>query len=149
MLGERESLRILEQRRASKAWEQIKSDIFPAPKEGLKEEYRSTVRKAPAMIKTNGLGQTLAFLLAKEGKEAEAARRAPEEAEGFLYKHLDEWLCGPDAPISWPEEVKDKPLMERIMEVETAVYRQASREALVYLGWLKRFAEACFKGKGG
>jgi len=36
-----------------------------------------------------------------------------------------------------------------LMEVDSFVYRQATREALAYLGWLKRFAEACLEKGGG
>lgn len=115
----------------------------------LGKDYRSAVRKAPAMVKMNGLGQTLAFLLSKEEKEASAAKKSPDKAEGYLYKHLDEWLCGPEASVAWPDDLKDRPLMERIMEVESTVYRQATQEALAYLGWLKRFAEAYFPEGGG
>ena len=145
----------LEQKRAAKAWAHVNEIVSEIKKKEdtkskLGENYRSGVRKAPAMIKTNGLGQTLAFLLSKEEKKAVDARNNPEKPEGYLYKHLEEWLCGGEAPIPWPPELKDKPLVERVMEVDSTIYLQATQEALAYLGWLKRFAEACFgKSKGG
>ncbi len=142
-------MRTLEQKRAKKAWDQVKA----VPKR-FHKEYRSLVRKVPAMIKMCGLGQTLAFLLAKEEKEAQKIRDTSdpgklERAEGCLYKHLEEWLLDEEAPIAWPDSPEDQPLMNRIMGVESAVYRQATREALAYLGWLKRFAEACLEKGGG
>ena len=145
---EKSSLRTLEQKRAKKAWDQVKA----VPKR-FHKEYRSLVRKVPAMIKMCGLGQTLAFLLSKEEKEAQEVKTSDlnglKKAEGCLYKHLEEWLLDKEAPIAWPDSPEDQPLMNRIMEVESAVYRQATQEALAYLGWLKRFAEACLEKGGG
>jgi CRISPR-associated protein Cmr5 len=138
--AEEKLLKTLEQKRAAKAWAQVnKVD------EKLGENYRSTVRKAPAMIKTNGLGQTLAFLLAKEEKSAQ--NLAPKKAEGFLYKHLEEWLLSEEASIAWTSKNQNQTLIERVIQEDSMVYRQATQEALAYLGWLKRFAEARFGGK--
>jgi len=133
---EREPLQALEQKRAKKAWEQIKQ-VVEKSKENSKlgESYRSLVRKAPAMIKTNGLGQTVAFLLSK-------AKESESDAEALLYRHLEAWLGDDEAPVPWPDELKAKGLIEKITLVDSGIYRQAAREALIYLGWLKRFAEA-------
>ena len=136
---EQGQLKALEQQRAAKAWAQIST----VP-DGKGKEYYAAVRKAPAMIKMNGLGQTLAFLLAKEEKEASNIRGAGAEqlgAHGLLYKHLEEWLIG-EAPIPWTRTTDNPTLMERVLAEDSVVYRQATREALAYLGWLKRFAEA-------
>jgi len=139
-------LQTLEQKRAAKAWCQVKA----VPKD-IQKDYRSLVRKMPAMIRINGLGQTLAFLLAQEKKAADV-----------LYKHLEEWLIGNEsasstvedpvirlykADLPWPSPAKET-LIERILASDSTVYRLATAEALAYLGWLKRFAEASF-GEGG
>jgi CRISPR-associated protein Cmr5 len=130
----------LEQKRASSAWDKVQEVPLDKGK-----EYYSIVRKAPAMIKTDGLGQFLAFLLAKEKKDASTLLvKTPEEAEGYLYKHLDGWLK--EAPIAWTRQ--DNTLIERIIHENSVVYRQAAQEALAYIGWLKRFAEARFGTKG-
>lgn len=137
-------LQALEQKRASKAWEQVKG-IEQGSKLG--ENYRAVVRKAPAMIKTNGLGQMLAYLLAKEEKDAQALLSTqPKEADGCLYKHLEEWMLSAEAPIPWTRR-SDDTLIERVIHEDSAIYRQATGEALAYLGWLKRFAEARFGGQ--
>lgn len=97
------------------------------------------------MIKTNGLGQALAFLLAKEEQPPDRVRTGiPRQAEGHLYKHLEEWLMDERCPVPWPQTVRGKPLLLAVIGVDSDVYRQASREALAYLSWLKRFAEASF-----
>lgn len=152
--------RTLEQLRASKAWAHVNA----VPNE-LSQNYRSLVRKAPAMIKMNGLGQTLAFLLAQEKKTAEEIRKKSVEdlgADGLLYKHLEEWLIEDEgdanpsvtnkeirkmkANILWGATSK-KTLIERILAEDSVVYQLAAEEALAYLGWLKRFAEARFGGE--
>lgn len=153
---ERQLLQALEQQRAEKAWAQV-SGV-----DGNKgKEYHTLVRQAPAMIKMNGVGQMLAFLLAKEKKDAQDVRQKNKDqlgAPGLLYKHLEEWLIGDEggtstvederirhlkAPIPWKKT--DKPtVIQRVVEEDSTIYRQATREALAYLGWLKRFAEARF-----
>lgn len=158
-------LQTLEQKRAAKAWCQVKA----VPKD-IQKDYRSLVRKMPAMIRINGLGQTLAFLLAQEKKAADVIRQYNVKqtngkklgADGLLYKHLEEWLIGNEsasstvedpvirlykADLPWPSPAKET-LIERILASDSTVYRLATAEALAYLGWLKRFAEASF-GEGG
>jgi CRISPR-associated protein Cmr5 len=156
---EREPLQALEQKRASKAWTQVSEVPLSKGK-----EYHTSVRQAPAMIKTSGLGQTLAFLLAKEKKDARKVREESIDqlsADGLLYKHLEEWLIGDEggtssvsderirrlkAPIPWTKTDKTT-IIERVLVEDSTIYRQATREALAYLGWLKRFAEARFGKK--
>jgi len=120
----------LEQKRAALAWKKIEE---VREKENFQEKYCSAVLKAPAMIMTNGLGPTLAFL-----------RSRKEEAEDILYEHISAWLKSPDAPISWTSTKDD--IMERIVEEDSIVYRQATQEALMFVTWLKRFAQARLKG---
>jgi len=53
-----------EQQRAKRAWELV--SIIP---DGEKmDKYASLAKNAPVMILTNGLGQTLAFLISKSKK---------------------------------------------------------------------------------
>ena len=154
-----EGLQTLEQKRASKAWAHVQS--VPAE---LSRDYRSLVRKAPAMIKMNGLGQTLAFLLAQEKKDAEKIRKASCNglgAHGLLYKQLEEWLVEddgdanlcvkdekiPELKAGVPWTTHEKTLIQRILGENSVIYQLASEEALAYLGWLKRFAEARFGGE--
>jgi len=112
------------------------------------------------MVKINGLGQTLAFLLDKAGKSAEDIRKADKNElneNALLYKQLEEWLVEDDsganllisdregktlkAEIPWANKEK-RTLIERILSNDSTIYRLVSEEALAYLGWLKRFAEA-------
>lgn len=137
----RPPLHTLEQERARLAW----SQVTEASTKRLGDEYRSVVRKAPAMIKINGLGQFLAFLLAKEEKAAGTLERpdaSPEKAEGLLYRHVALWFASEECPVRWGAQ--REPLMKRVISADSRVYRHATAEALAYLGWLKRFAEACY-----
>lgn len=133
-------LHTLEQERAKLAW----SQVTDASTKKLGDDYRSVVRKAPAMVKMNGLGQFLAFLLAKAGESArriEDPRRTPPNAEGLLYRHVGTWLLSAQSPVRLPP---GDSLIERVISANSQAYRHATGETLAYLGWLKRFAEACY-----
>lgn len=115
------SQKTLQQRRAALAWEQTES----VSKKEL-SDYASLVRGLPAMIQTDGIGQTLAFLLAK-------ANERPHQRTA--YRFLEEWLS-----VEF-ENVKPG-LIQWLLNSDSDVYRQATNEAQAYLVWLKRFAEA-------
>jgi CRISPR-associated protein Cmr5 len=115
-----------EQRRAKSAWacvRQVKNELG----EKRAGEYRALVRSAATDILTNGLGQTLAFLLAKD-KNDKGKHTTPHWA---LYTHLSAWI---------PESKSD--LLNWLTEQGSDVYRQTTVEVIAYLNWLKRFAEA-------
>ena len=117
--------RTLEQERAKKAWECVQE----AKKQGKEygKKYGSLARSAPADIQANGLGQTLAFWRAKK-KEAHCQD---------LLQHVSGWVQGqmqlgaPAGLLNW--------IME---QASTDEYRLATSEAMAFLMWLKRFAEA-------
>jgi CRISPR-associated protein Cmr5 len=112
-----------EQERAAQAWKDV-SGVKTKTFEGL---YGGWVKKLPALILTNGLGQALAFLLAK-GKRQEAAKT--------LYDHLSKWIM---AEVAQVQGVK---LLDWLIKHDSAQYRRATTEALAFVNWLKRFAEA-------
>ncbi len=114
----------LGQRRARHAWEAIKS-----AKDRNREELRSLVRRVPSLIRTNGFGQTIAFLASKKQNEHE-----------WLLGQLTDWLLSKSGFFS---PVKTISLLEWLTTEATMYdYRRATAEALEYLRWLKRFAEA-------
>lgn len=126
--------RDLDRRRAKNAWEciqSVKSQEFEA-------KYNSHVRDLPTMIQVNGLAQTLAFLKAK-AKENEPKNR--KEDFVLAFHHLSNWVC---SCLNWGEG----DLLHRVLMTEnTQSYRQATTEALAFLQWLKRFAEAELKSE--
>jgi len=136
----------LEQKRAEYAW----SCAREAQGQGQQwlKEYVGLVKKLPALITTNGLGQTLAFLAAKAKTKDGALRR--DKPEGLLYLHLEGWLTRPDsprgpyaeAPAGEGEEAPATRLLFRITRGDSATYRWATSEALALIAWLKSLAEA-------
>jgi CRISPR-associated protein Cmr5 len=99
--------------------------------ESFKKSYSGLTRSTPALVQTNGLGQTLAFLRAK-------AKGDRNTAHWLLYSHISQWIAsrvdfgdkGPDGLLEW------------LVTQSSEVYRQTTAEVIAYLGWLKRFAEA-------
>ncbi len=111
----------LQQERAKHAFGKVEN----AAKTKSAKEYGSLVRGLPAMIQTDGIGAALAFLKAK-GKEHHLS----------AYGHLDDWLRQPKQ-FNFQGD-----LLEWLLTQPTSVYRQVANEAVAYLLWLKRFAEA-------
>ncbi|MBN2007621.1 MAG: type III-B CRISPR module-associated protein Cmr5 [Anaerolineae bacterium] len=114
--------RSLEQKRATIAWEavtQVKGQSF-------QDKYKSLAANAPADIQTNGLGQTLAFWKAKGGEE-----------HRMLYQAVSVWVKG---QLNMPAT---SDFLVWVMQTATTdQYRRATAEAIAFLSWLKRFAEA-------
>lgn len=122
----------LEQDRAKDALRCIKNVCDRSADQGSK--YRSYVERLPAAIVMNGLGQAVATVMARandKGAEAEAYR--------LLLEHVQGWLCR-DHPAA-PYRKKPR-LIEAITDSEQSVYVRAHAEALAYLVWLKKFAQA-------
>ncbi|HZU05386.1 MAG TPA: type III-B CRISPR module-associated protein Cmr5 [Chloroflexota bacterium] len=114
----------LDQERAAQA----ARDVRAVKSEPAADKYRSLVEGLPAMILANGLGQTCAYLLAR----AEGKTNTPEYT---LYGQLGRWLTGRIAGLQGD-------LLSALTETDVGTYRRAQIEALAYLQWLKRFAQA-------
>ncbi|SFI00468.1 CRISPR-associated protein, Cmr5 family [Tindallia magadiensis] len=102
--------------------------------EKTKASYRAYAKKLPMLILNNGFGASIAFVNSKKGKG-----KAEERAYDFLYKHIQKRLR--DTGLA-----DEKDLMETIVKSKNDDYRQMTKEALAFLNWLRRFAEAEFKG---
>lgn len=114
-----------------------------AKSDGDGKKYRTLAQRLPAMIMTNGLGQTLAFLLSKPGTSGRSV-------EVRIATDLAGWLLCPDSPISWEEpdgHRTPEALMCLIQNSTSVEYRQAATEVLQYVTWLKRFAVARLEGE--
>lgn len=118
----------LEQERAKKAWEDVRS-VTTCPEE-FKKKYGSLARRVPMLVLTNGLGQTLAYLRSK-GKGDQS------NEHNVLFRHLSDWTMSQVAP-----DEKGRDLLDWVRNTSSDMYRRATTEALAYLTWLKRFAEA-------
>lgn len=118
----------IDQRRAKQAWDDVKG-VDEKHRDTLGRKYNSLARSAPAMVQSNGLGQTLAFFRAKAGPS-----RSGEH--WLLYSHLSQWV------LSQLMVTDNNDLLDWIVQQDTQSYRRATSETLAYLSWLKRFAEA-------
>lgn len=117
----------LDRNRAMYAWESIqsvKSKKFP-------DKYGSLARKMPTLIQVNGLAQTLAYLKAK-GKENDPKKEHFVQA----FDHLSGWICNNRLKSGTGD------LLARVLVMDSQTYRFVTNEALAFLQWLKRFAEA-------
>lgn len=123
-----------EQKRAASAWEAV-----DGVQESYKKQYGTVVKKLPMLILTNGLGQTLAFLLAKgtpkKGKQPSDENMAHKTA----YDHLSAWVMG--------QLQRKGDLMEWVRTRTSDDYRLATMETLAFLNWLTRFVEAAGLGE--
>ncbi len=109
-----------EQKRAAQAWKDVRNDVKG---KGFASEYKALAASAPADIQTNGLGQTLAFWLSKGKGEHKT-----------LYGHVSTWVV--------QRMGASGDLLRWITQTDSTRYRRATVEALAFLGWLKRFAQA-------
>jgi CRISPR-associated protein Cmr5 len=122
------ALRTQEQQRAALAWAQI-LEVSLEPE--VAKKYNSYVKSATSLILTNGLGQTLAFYSSKSGND-----KPEKRAYAALLRHLT-------ARIGQTMRVPGNDLLEAITNnYSSAEYRRVTNEALAYLLWLKRFADA-------
>jgi CRISPR-associated protein Cmr5 len=111
------------QRLAQAAFPRIQSRM-----QGLREkafdEYRSFVKKFPALIHTCGLAQAVAFALAKQENDYIEDLAAVLRDSGH------------------PEITSAQTLHERARTQPLSGYLRLSRDAINAAGWLKRYVEA-------
>ena len=128
MITESSSAQTLDQRRAAHAWGAIQRLRKAGKRE--QEQYAGEAKKLPIRIMTSGLGQALAFLLAK-AKEKKCML-------GQLHDDLTGWTLGQRGLRG---AVSDS-LIRSVIQGDSDFLRQATDEVLAYLQWLNRFAEA-------
>ena len=99
------------------------------------KEYAPAVKKLPMMIKTNGLGATIAFMFSK-GKTL-----------GTILKNLDEWVNDKEN-LKTQDILKNTEggtLVQKVLNLNSSEYRILTIEVIAYLNWLRRFAEGITK----
>ncbi len=110
-------MKTYEQKMANLAYECVKD----VKNESFKKDYKSLVRRIPAMISNNGLLTTVAFLNSK-GKGHHKA----------VLNHLSKWL---------QYENNKKDLLNFLLDCEFSDYMYYTKEAIKFSIWLKRIAE--------
>jgi len=145
---------MLERERAKEAYACVREVARLDSK--VQQRYRSQSRGGSAMIQRNGLGQYLAFL-ASRGFMRDALRPASgktvaDHADGLLYQHLGRWLARalkvqdnlPDAKNVKPGAGRTLDPLDFLLDASCTLEQTmlATREALAYLQWARRFAES-------
>lgn len=141
------SIKGIEQGRASFAFEEVKEFVKPnEDTESLEKEklankikknktYKSYVKKIPMLIKTNGLGATLAFMYSKKEKA---------NLEGDTYNKILEtiklWITSEDEKKLMTLD-SDKDFIEELLKVDNSTYKAITFEVLELFSWIRRFAE--------
>lgn len=100
------------------------------------DKYKSYVKKIPMLIKTNGLGSTLAFIKSKRKKTGENSD--PKNAYDLIYQQIKQWLVDEKKLLNIG---KDDDLVEKIISLDSPMYRAITNEVLSLFNWLKRFAD--------
>lgn len=130
------TLKGIEQGRAKYAFDAV-NGISKNGSKKLKESYKSVAKKLPVQIKTNGLGQTLAFVKSKGKKEQQKEKNGYDK----LYDQIGNWLQTKDAKRLVPQGE----LVERVIQLPSPAYRQVTVETLALLNWIRRFVDGLMK----
>jgi CRISPR-associated protein Cmr5 len=126
----------LDQQRAERAWQEVRS--VGASK--LKD-YASLAKAAPALVMSNGIMQTLAFLRSKA---------SPDSSHDELLRHLCGWLgktlggtlVAGDKRFPGEQQADFVRVMEALHAAPSSLYLRATSESLALLRWIRQFADA-------
>lgn len=131
-------LRGIEQHRAITAYRYVKEAIeeLGGNKNNNSRRYKSYAKKIPALIKTNGISATYAFINSKRSK-------TNPDAYALIYNQTGEWLqeCYGDTFF------KEKDLLECLINLPSVEHRTITMEILSLFSWLRRFAEGLIEGE--
>jgi len=139
-------MRTLDQIRAEFAWKRIsehaatllaeaqRQDEKKAEKQAAKEfeKYAKLAKGVPALVMSNGLLQTLAFLEAKGQKNPEHAR---------LLEDIRSWLVGRDALVLPAQTHNFQQAMTALVGMDTLSYQRATEETQAILRWIRQLAD--------
>lgn len=148
----------MERERAKYAYECVES--IASEYSHLKKNYKSYVRKLPALIKANGLAGAIAFVFSKKDND----KSKSDYAYKLIYEQSQSWLMeksslgkllfknGYDQTVKnhvQPEANQvqdDKRFIENIINLDIESYRLATTELLALYKWMARFAEGMLGG---
>lgn len=107
-----------------------------------KKEYKAYSKKLLALIKTNGLGATFAFINAKSNKN----KHKTGYAYKLIYDQTATWLRKDEKNLIVLK--KDEDLVEKIITLDSAHYRAVTNEVLAFFRWVSRFADGLIEEEG-
>ncbi|MCB1714442.1 MAG: type III-B CRISPR module-associated protein Cmr5 [Candidatus Competibacteraceae bacterium] len=115
----------LQQQRAAFALERVQAWAERPVDE--QKKLNSYASKMPFMVHANGLGQTAAFYRAKK----------ENDPHHLLYRLLSDWLAQQGQPFA-----EQGDLLNGITHTDLHTYMVAQAEAMLFLSWVKQFADA-------
>ena len=122
-------IRGIEQGRAKFAYDSV-NDVAQNSNEDMKKKYKSCAKKLPVLIKTNGLGQALAFINKRD------------DGNDKLYDTIGEWLINKQLIEA------NQDLVNIVINKPSNEYRRLTTETLALLNWVRRFVDSLMKGVG-
>jgi CRISPR type III-B/RAMP module-associated protein Cmr5 len=126
---------------ATKAYEVVND--WTSRDASVQKKIRSTVRSAGSLILSCGFTQATAFYVSKGFKRGD---KNEKEGSYHLVAALIEWFKGSlegKEKNQFESEVKQGTgLPDWLVKLGTDKYAFMSRQALSYVGWLKRYSEA-------
>ena len=126
------TLQTLEQRRARHAWDAVQR----AKSVQAAKDYSREAKRLPLRIATAGLGHAIAFANAKCG----VGKSVADDAATWVLATLKSERAA--STLVPKQEDAGGQLIRKIIENDADWLRRATEEALAYLRWLSRFAEA-------
>ncbi len=126
------TIQTLEQRRARHAWDAVQT----AKSEQAAKDYSREAKRLPVRIATAGLGHAIAFANAKCG----VGKSVADDVATWVLATLKSERAA--SKIGLKSEDTGGQLISQIIENDADWLRWATEEALAYLRWLSRFAEA-------
>ena len=126
----------IEQKRAAYAFEQVTA--AKGSLQSKSKEYKSYSRKIPMLIKSSGLGSTIAFVYAKGFK---GGRLQEREAYGLLYQQTEKWLQ------QQGYLAEGEKMIHGVIRKDSKEYRSITNEVFALYNWLRRFAEGMIEGE--
>lgn len=120
----------IEQGRAKMAYDCVKY-VIDNQTEAVKKKYKSGAKKLPVLIKTNGLGQSLAFI------------KNRDDGWKIIYRQITEWLQERQLV-----KTGDIDLVKEVIQMESNAYRQLTVECISFLNWLRRFVDGLMEDVG-
>lgn len=111
-------------------------------------DYKSYAKNIPMMIKTNGLGATLAFILSKSKDKAENGKYSKGQSYMLIYEQVKEWLNSDQKKYLLEKaDEKENELVNKVISLESTPYRAVTIEVLALFNWLRRFADGLIEDK--
>lgn len=124
------SVKSLDQERAAYAWERVsgKADSY-------KEKYKNLSKSFPALIMSNGLMQSIAYLGEKDSDEHKA-----------LLSDIISWFVKKGLMSEDKAGQGFNGIMTVLSNSNSEKYRRATEEALEILKWIRQMADASIRG---